>query len=270
MSRYQMYKYRFERSSGAGNWHLQIWLCDLYAPIMRRAFPEVKFDFSPAGYTTCVASIGCTPDIAVRVQSLLDLFKSRVLLVRNPHLRQYFSDEISECFALDFNLEHDSETGEWLYTHFGQLEHLAKEDRDPQAIQQLADALAAFCSAHPTYGRADAIVAVPGNPGKPFHLPTDLCDLICRRTGKINGSAWVRKVRPTERLQGVALRDKLSTLDGAITVSPEVRGRRVVLLDDLYQSGSTMWSIARLARTAGAVDVLGLNCVKSCRDSDNK
>ena len=43
----------------------------------------------------------------------------------------------------------------------------------------------------------------------------------------------------------------------------------VFIVDDLYQSGTTMWAFARYLKNLGARQVFGLACVKSLRDSDN-
>lgn len=41
------------------------------------------------------------------------------------------------------------------------------------------------------------------------------------------------------------------------------------MVDDLYQSGTTMWEYAKFLKTLGARFVFGIVCVKSLRDSDN-
>lgn len=64
--------------------------------------------------------------------------------------------------------------------------------------------------------------------------------------------------------------EKLKTLRGAIEITGDVEGKSVILIDDLYQSGSTMWTVAKLLKKKGAKRVLGLACVKSWRDTDNQ
>jgi predicted amidophosphoribosyltransferase len=46
-------------------------------------------------------------------------------------------------------------------------------------------------------------------------------------------------------------------------------GRDVVIVDDLYQSGVSMWAYAKFLKESGANRVFGLAGVKSMRDSDN-
>ena len=54
-----------------------------------------------------------------------------------------------------------------------------------------------------------------------------------------------------------------------VTMNAEVKGKTVIVIDDLYQSGVTLWCYARYLKRLGAKYVLGLVCVKSLRDTDN-
>ncbi len=56
---------------------------------------------------------------------------------------------------------------------------------------------------------------------------------------------------------------------GCVVLAADVTGRLVVVIDDLYQSGATMWAYAKFLKSRGAAHVFGLPCVKSLRDSDN-
>ena len=51
--------------------------------------------------------------------------------------------------------------------------------------------------------------------------------------------------------------------------SSAVIGKSVVIVDDLYQSGATMWAYAEHLKRLGAKNVFGLVCVKSMSDKDN-
>jgi len=60
---------------------------------------------------------------------------------------------------------------------------------------------------------------------------------------------------PTQR--GLARRARLRNLEGAFQASPCVAGRRVLLVDDVTTTGTTMRLAARALRAAGAVEVTG-------------
>ena len=55
----------------------------------------------------------------------------------------------------------------------------------------------------------------------------------------------------------------------AIKITGDVREKDIIIIDDLYQSGFTMWTVAQLLKKKGAKRVFGLACVKSLRDTDN-
>ncbi len=71
-------------------------------------------------------------------------------------------------------------------------------------------------------------------------------------------------------MKDLPLVEKVAVLADAFTVQIPVTGKSIVLIDDLYQSGVTLWSLARFLKAQGAHRVYGLACVKSCRDTDNQ
>jgi predicted amidophosphoribosyltransferase len=70
----------------------------------------------------------------------------------------------------------------------------------------------------------------------------------------------VRKTKATPELKNVDYAKRLELLAGAHDVEGSaLAGRRILLLDDLYQSGATLNAIARLLKdTGGAAAVLAL------------
>lgn len=268
-SRAQMYKYEFSLI-GYNKWRLQIWMCETYAPLLKEYLPEIKFDFTEGASGTCIASLALTKEEEQEVRKLLDIFKKHVLLGKSKNIEPYFEDELDLCFALDYNLAEDFVTREVGYTTCGALEHKAKEDRDIDARGELVEAFANLCENHPIYGKAKIIIPIPPNPSKTFHLPVELARKLAEKTGKKDGTALIRKVKETPKLQDLSLDQKVKALRGAIEITGDVDGKSVILIDDLYQSGSTMWTVAKLLKKNGAKRVLGLACVKSWRDTDNQ
>ena len=84
-----------------------------------------------------------------------------------------------------------------------------------------------------------------------------------------DGSNMICKIRETRRLQELSIEEKCNELRDAIKIVGDISGRDIILVDDLYQSGFTMWTVAQLLKKKGAKKVLGLACVKSLRDTDN-
>jgi orotate phosphoribosyltransferase-like protein len=77
-------------------------------------------------------------------------------------------------------------------------------------------------------------------------------------------------------LKGLTVEEKIPVWqdlyneEGCVQLSGSVEDRLVVVIDDLYQSGATLWMYAKFLKEQGATHVIGLPCVKSLRDSDNR
>ena len=56
----------------------------------------------------------------------------------------------------------------------------------------------------------------------------------------------------------------------SIQLSHSVEGKTIYIIDDLYQSGATLWSYAKYLKAKGANTVIGLVCVKALSDKDNQ
>ena len=55
-----------------------------------------------------------------------------------------------------------------------------------------------------------------------------------------------------------------------LSMSHDVRGRDVLIIDDLYQSGASIWCYASFLKSLGANTVIAVTAVKSLRDGDNR
>ena len=70
----------------------------------------------------------------------------------------------------------------------------------------------------------------------------------------------LRRVRATMRQVGQQRGDRLVNLAGAFEVATDVRGQRVMLVDDVVTTGATAGECARVLKAAGAsrVDVVAV------------
>jgi hypothetical protein len=264
LSRYRLNWYELTEHP-SGDWFIKLPLCDVYSKLIDEAIPGLKhIGWRPATKTACYTYLkGPTTRTLKRVREFLEFLKHVLALGLNKNLEGHFTDELDQCFALDFNLE-DPQT----YTGVGALEYAAKYNQDEGSAEKLAELLAESCEAHPRLSGVDFIGAIPANPGKTFHLP----DLLVERMGKHLGRKTglkLRKTKKTPSLKNLTLKDKLKAIKGVFTVDDDVSEQSVLLVDDLYQSGTTMWTLAKLLKEHGAEKVYGLACVKSWRDTGN-
>lgn len=107
----------------------------------------------------------------------------------------------------------------------------------------------------------DVLTFVPIAPRRRFHRGYDQVELLANAVGRELGLPAVRTLRkirnapPQSGIGGMARR-KANVLGAYRTVDPAaVRGKRILLLDDVITTGATASECARVLLTAGASEV---------------
>ena len=113
---------------------------------------------------------------------------------------------------------------------------------------------------------ADIVVPVPLHRGRffwrRFNQSAELARAICKLSGRRFSPDAVRRIRATRQQVGLGAREREENVRGAFRVPAEaeieVRGRRVLVVDDVYTTGTTVSAVAKALKRAGAaqVDVL--------------
>ena len=185
---------------------------------------------------------------------------------------------IRDCLPISFALDFDRKDGnpDLNKTKIGALREEAKPyDRTPndshyEAAEKLAENCITFLNRVKFYDSLDSIIAVPpSSPEKEYSLPGIIANHIAEVWERDDLSDAVIKIKETKQAKNVALEDKLANIEGSIQVLPKVKGRKILLIDDLYQSGITLNYVAMLLIEQGAKKVYGLACEKTCRNDDN-
>ncbi len=216
-----------------------------------------------------------------RIEKFRNDYKRFIIIGLNRHLVGFGRSELTGCLALDFNFS--GPEGE--YTEVGQLEYNAKYHQSQEALDSLvADLVRAV---HCIPGISDSklprfITFVPSSDSNTstFCLPMLLCKSVISALDKsffFTDTPLVnsRLRAPKSKIKELSLAEKQQewdaiTANGGIELDNSVSDATVIVLDDLYQSGTTMWNLARYLRNVeGAAEVFGLVCVKSLRDTDN-
>jgi len=178
----------------------------------------------------------------------------------------FLRDNLDFSIAVDFNF-----ASAGVYTEVGQAEHDAKTSRSANAIRTLSSKCIQTIRRVPFYSDSSMICAVPPSPNKEWDLPTEIVGRIAEKTGQTDISDRVVFTQEKESVKSLTLAQKWAALQaGGLEVQRNVKGRKIVLVDDKYQSGTTAQFIASKLYEAGAAEVNGLFCVKTWRDTDNR
>jgi phosphoribosylpyrophosphate synthetase len=184
-----------------------------------------------------------------------------------------------DCLDLSFALDYEKRNGdpETDRTEVGALRYRAKTyGRSPsrsnhEAAGKLAELCAGFIDAVACYQQADGILSVPSSqPSSSFDLPRVVASTVSKLSGipDLTPALTTARVRP--KLQELQVGRKLAALKGTYNVEQGlVAGRTLILLDDLYQSGTSMNSAGMVLQQAGATRIFGLACEKTCTNRDN-
>ena len=140
--------------------------------------------------------------------------------------------------------------------------------QDRPATQQLVARVMNFIDKHPRYRRANAIAFAPSsNPSTTQTLPSTVARVIAKELRKPLISP-VRKVAiPSQKdyEESEAEKTRSEVQLNTVQITRPIRGEKIVIIDDLYETGSTMGEVARALRDSGATEVLGLTFTKNAR-----
>lgn len=173
----------------------------------------------------------------------------------------FLRDLLDSSVALSMNFEEDGET----HTYVGGLEKRAKYDKSEEDLRKLADIVDEFIGKTPLYANADLICAVPPSKVGDENIPARVIGKLTNFKG-VDISKSVRWTSKTASLKNAEGADKLEILNHSgfeIVEGTDVKGKDIVLVDDLYMSGITLQYVAMKLKEAGAGRVYGLCCVKS-------
>ena len=206
-------------------------------------------------------------------------------LTPNTQIQQYFSgSEIDYCIAGDFNF---SPADGWNRTILGEAEYQIKycfngvitnAEATPY-VKTLKEEMMHIASLLPinltsSFRISPLLVSpIPAEQGK-SKFSQALANYV---HGQIPGSRLLQPVITITKpeMKSLPLSDKIRFWKKLYTNNnlqidySAISGADILIVDDLYQSGITMWAYAEFLKRCGARRVYGIVCVKSLRDSDN-
>lgn len=156
-------------------------------------------------------------------------------------------------FALDF---HSSYKGaNWNRSGIGDLVYRLKYESDESVLPTLVEHTRKLFAAHPEMSRFDIILPVPSSTSRESSPVHEFCKALSNVLGKPMQPCVTktRQTRPQKELQTIP--QKRDNVAGAFAVNGDINGKRVLLVDDLFDSGATLDEITRLLRKHGAANI---------------
>jgi hypothetical protein len=161
-------------------------------------------------------------------------------------------------FALDF---HSSFQGaDWNRSEVGDLTYRLKYQSNSSALPALVEFTRKLFAAHPEMGQFDLILPVPSSTQRDFNPVHEFCKALSWAVNKPMQTCITktRQTRPQKEMK--TLPQKRDNVAGAFAINSDITGKRVLLIDDLFDSGATLEEITRLLlqHRAARVNVLTL------------
>lgn len=153
----------------------------------------------------------------------------------------------------------------------GELEHSAKYEGDTRACDALVDILEGVYRRMHGGRKIDAVASIP--PSKPGQtsLPNRLAARLAERIGVPDYTSRLHWNGPKPSIKELSVEQKWAALeDVGLTVDDAFARKNILLIDDMYQSGSTAHFVGGAIRAAGADDLHLLAVSKGRRDTDNQ
>jgi competence protein ComFC len=182
-----------------------------------------------------------------------------------------------EGFALDLHTVSSTFLGHNAFGHpvfettrspLGDLLYQLKNAGDEAAIAPIVEAMVGFLRTWKP--SVDVLVPVPpSNRARRRQPVIEIATRLSVATGIPLSETIVQKVRSTAQLKDVFDYDKRAEIlkDAFSVAQDEVRGQRVLILDDLYRSGATVGTIAKLLSGVGAAAVYLLTLTQTRKHS---
>ena len=144
------------------------------------------------------------------------------------------------------------------------LIHHLKYERMTSLAVRLGEKLLFLLRAEPRFSPAEGIVPVPLHPTKLRERGYNQSLLLAQEVSRGSGLPLIddalQKVRRTKSQTRLTFEERVENLRGAFRVKlrEKVEGKKLILIDDVFTTGSTLNNCAQALLEAGACEVYGL------------
>lgn len=196
--------------------------------------------------------------IRARVYCFVRRWRPLTSLPPKSHLDQPIPQRLlgpwQQGWALDLHSRFGGEA--WQRSETGKLVCRYKYRGRIDLADKLADRIVTLIEQHPELRATDGIVPIPPSTARLYDPVRLLGEVLARRLKIPLFADALRKTRVTSRQKDMDSRvQKRANVAGAFAAQGDVRGKRLLVLDDLYDSGATLREVTRVLQRAGALSV---------------
>jgi len=157
------------------------------------------------------------------------------------------------------------QNGEHVHTEVGDHVHAFKYQGEKAQVEWLLERALKMLVARSPFKEIDAVAFVPSTDASRPYLPVPLFAENLRQRLGVTAICQLRKIRATRpQKEMVTMEQKRRNVAGAFAVhEPSVKGQRILLVDDIYDSGATINECARVLKAAGAQKIYALTLTKT-------
>jgi ATP-dependent DNA helicase RecQ len=165
-------------------------------------------------------------------------------------------------WALDFHSRYDGDIAS--RSLIGELVFRYKYGNERRLAQELAQRWAELLAVHPELPACEAVIPVPPSQQRASDPMTMLAQALA---AQLKIPVWTnvliktRATRPQKEMTSLA--QKRANVAGAFALKGDVRGQRLILIDDLYDSGATLEEVAKVLTRGGAGSIVVLTLTKT-------
>ena len=178
----------------------------------------------------------------------------------------FLRDNLDLSIALSEHLNQDESR-----TEIGEFEYQAKYHNCSESLEKIVIETVDFIKNTPFYKDVNYICSVPSSTKEDDNVPTRIVEKVselCNIDNVCNNVSWKSDKTGLKELTFEQKWKKLEETD--MTINSNFDNKNIILVDDLYQSGTTMQYVAMKLKQHGVKKVYGISIVKSRRDTDNK
>ena len=167
----------------------------------------------------------------------------------------------SAGWALGFHSQYVG--ANWSRSGPGELAYRLKYQDDLSVIPTLVDQAAALIADHPELAHVDALMPVPPSTPRPHDPVSSFAQALAERL-KLPVLPVLVKTRQTDpQKEKHTLAQKRVNVAGAFGLESPVKGKRLLVIDDLFDSGATLEEIFRLLIHASVAQVCVLTLTRT-------